>query len=78
LRQLCSQGLQLRLRELGDKVQHGVALERIGRRQDGEPADLARSPKRPEHDLLAVNIAKDAGTMATPRPQATSASTFTS
>ncbi|KKI14870.1 hypothetical protein XA67_06725 [Comamonas thiooxydans] len=54
LRQLCSQGLQLRLRELGDKVQHGVALERIGRRQDGEPADLTRSPKRPEHDLLAV------------------------
>lgn len=31
LRQLCSQGLQLGLRELGDKVQHGVALERLGR-----------------------------------------------
>ncbi len=52
--QLCSQCLQLGLRELGDKLQHGVALERLGRHQDGEPADLARSPKRPEHDLLAV------------------------
>jgi hypothetical protein len=30
------------LRELGDKVQHGVALERIGERQDGEPADLTK------------------------------------